>query len=125
MPLGCGMTFSVRNVVSSLLINLFDGYGDRTSYFIALSEFVDFDTLRELSAEFVASHAEFAKAFEGDDAFEDVSDGDDIARAFRRKTGVANTKKALRTIGASALKGAQAKGHFLDRFRRCRRSTKS
>lgn len=112
MPLGCGMTFSVRNVVSSLLINLFDGYGDRTSYFIALSEFVDFDTLRELSAEFVASHAEFAKAFEGDDAFEDVSDGDDIARAFRRKTGVSNTKKALRTIGASALKGAQAKGHF-------------
>ena len=50
------MTFSVRNVVSSLLINLFDFYGDRHSYFIALSEFVDFDTLRELSMEIGRAH---------------------------------------------------------------------
>lgn len=111
-PLSCGNTFSVKNVVSSLLINLFDLYGDKSLYFIALSEFVDFEVLRELTLKFVNSHAEFSCVCEGDETLSDVSDGDDIARLLRRKVGAPKAKKALKAIAAAALKNVRNGQHF-------------
>ena len=110
-PLSCGATFSVKNVTASALINLFDDYGHRPSYFLALTEFVDFEFLREEVTRAVESDPKY-KIIKGCVDFDSITNGEEIVRMLRYHLCGNTSRTLLSELGSIAIGNAKEKTHF-------------
>lgn len=105
----CENTFSVRNVLMSALLNLFEYYGNTPNYFIALGDFIAFPEMRRVAGKFVADQTDFPI---GPEALDETDDADDIVRLFRRKLAASRTPKALYNIAGMLTRDAATQHHF-------------
>lgn len=105
----CGNTFSVRNVLMSALLNLFEYYGSVPNYFIALGDFIAFSEIRRATEEFISIQTDFPA---GTEILEDADDADDIVRIFRRKLSSSRMQKSLRSIAGTLVRVMSAQRHF-------------
>ena len=101
--------FSVRNVIASALIELFEDYAELSEYFIALTEFVDFAYLKTLAMKMAEKYPENAELMSG---LADAEDADDIGRAFSRTLTPFLSRKVLKSISATILKDAPTEKLF-------------